>query len=129
MSIIGIHIHLHDDVLAKFGASLVDGVLAAMQRVSSKVTSKGRYEKYERRYHQAVKNMALMKRFLTPEQAAEIRLSLLMCVIHNSFTLSYCATDLLDQRDEEASRVEQQTRISQQEGAASNIQASSGGIR
>jgi hypothetical protein len=32
MSIIGIHIHLHDDVLAKFGASLIDGVLAAMKR-------------------------------------------------------------------------------------------------
>jgi hypothetical protein len=96
MSIVGIHLHFHDGELAKFGASLVDGVLAAMQRVSSKVTSKGGYEKYERRYHQAVKDMALMKKYLTPDQAAEIRVSLLVCVIHCFFSLSNCVTDLLD---------------------------------
>ncbi|KIM85651.1 hypothetical protein PILCRDRAFT_86846 [Piloderma croceum F 1598] len=75
--IVGIHLHFHDGELAKFGASLVDGVLAAMQCIFSKVISKGGYEKYEHRYHQAVKNMALMKKYLTPDQAAEIRTSVM----------------------------------------------------
>jgi hypothetical protein len=81
MSVVGVHIHFHDGELAKFAAYLVEGSIAAMQCVSSKVTSKGSYEKYERIYQQAVKNMALMKKYLTPEQKALIKMSLFRCVI------------------------------------------------
>jgi hypothetical protein len=81
MSVVGIHVHFHNGELAKLAGSLVDGYIAVTQSISSKITFKGAFEKYERRYHQAVKDMALMKKFLTPEQQEAIHTSLVMCVI------------------------------------------------
>jgi hypothetical protein len=66
MSVVGVHIHFHDVQLGKLAAYLVDGYIAAKQCVASKVTLD------QRRYHQAVKNLALMKKFLTPDQTEEI---------------------------------------------------------
>jgi len=76
MSIVSVNVHFHDGELAKLAAYFVDGYVAAVQCVLAKVKFDGGYEKYQRRYHQAVKNMALMKKFLTPAQKAEIQRSL-----------------------------------------------------
>jgi hypothetical protein len=81
MSIVSVNVHFHDGELAKLAAYFVDGYVAAVQCVLAKVKFDGGYEKYQRRYHQAVKNMALMKKFLTPAQKAEIQRSLQMYVI------------------------------------------------
>jgi hypothetical protein len=71
MSVVGVHIHFHGE-LAKLAAFLVDGYIAAARCVASKVTFDGGYDTYQRRYHQAVKNLALMKKFLTPDQTEAI---------------------------------------------------------
>jgi len=73
MSIISVHIHF-DGELTKLAAYFVDGYVAAAHCVLRK--AHGDYEAYQRRYRQAVKNMALMKKYLTPEQKKAIQFSL-----------------------------------------------------
>jgi hypothetical protein len=99
MSVIGIHVHFHNGELAKLAGFFVDGYIAATQCISGKITFKGASEKYERRYHQAVKDMALMKKFLTPEQQEAIHTSLIVCVIR---FMRYIKTELSKQRVRQA---------------------------
>jgi len=70
MSIISVHIHFHDGELTKLAAYFVDGYVAAARCVLQKAS--GNYEASQRRYHEAIKNMALMKKYLTPEQKETI---------------------------------------------------------
>lgn len=81
MSIVSVNVHFHDGELAKLAAYLVDGYIAAAQCVLKKFKHDGGYEKYQHRHDQALKNMALMKKYLTPAQLEEIRDSLQVYVI------------------------------------------------
>jgi hypothetical protein len=92
MSIISVHIHFHDGELTKLAAYFVDGYVAAARCVLQKAS--GNYEASQRRYHEAIKNMALMKKYLTPEQKETILHALRLYVVRLSLTFLLLTTML-----------------------------------
>jgi hypothetical protein len=73
MSIIGVHVHLHDGELAKLAAYLIEGSLAALKLGSKKAKDQ---QKAHRRYEEALQQVSLMMRFLTHSQKEQITIAL-----------------------------------------------------
>lgn len=84
MSIMGIH--FHGDIVTPLVEYLVDACVATAQYAHTKAPS-GKREAAEHRYHEAVKNMALIRKYLTPEQKEIFQTSLSRYVIWHSTLL------------------------------------------
>jgi len=80
MSLIGVNVHLHDGELVKLAAYFVDGSVSAAQCILKKFAKGGDYEKAHRCHQEAVRNMALMMKFLTPAQKRSIEAALVLYV-------------------------------------------------
>ncbi|KIM78824.1 hypothetical protein PILCRDRAFT_10768 [Piloderma croceum F 1598] len=78
MSIVSVNVHLHDGELAKLAAYFVDGYVSAAQCILKKFAKDGDYERAHRRHLEAVRNMALMMKFLTPAQKRSIEAALVL---------------------------------------------------
>jgi len=78
MSLLSVNVHLHDGELAKLAAYFVDGYVSAAQCILKKFAKGGDYERAHRCHLEAVRNMALMMKFLTPAQKRSIEAALVL---------------------------------------------------